>query len=561
MCLLIEYLATWPFSVANITRPHTASVAFPTIKATMTDSSFDPAELSESQQLALGTYTSMTNQEPSAAVPLLRRSEWNVQVQEASALCRKAYSRRLIILQIAIAKFFDGEAPDPVEEARAALSSTPVPAQRSRRENLQNGLASRARSSASSDRELAPRIVPQPLNQTSYRPPFLLSVLFAPFNLLYRILSGPFSFIGYVFPFLPRLLSGLLNRNTPSGSTQNSSGRRPLNARDTAARFVREFEEEYGTHPLQFFEDGYARAHDLAKKELKFLLVVLVSPEHDDTSSFVRGTLLSQEVVNFMNNPQNNILLWAGTVQDSEAYQISTALNCSKFPFAALIAHTPQDSSTSMSVIARISGLLTPSAFVARLRTAISRESAALERVRATQNEQQASRNLREEQNSAYERSLAQDRERARQRRDAEAARVRAEQLEQAKIAAVETEKRNFEQWRAWRAQSIPSEPGADVKVASRLSIRMPSGERIIRKFDAGARMEEVYAFVECHDVLGSGVISTSKPEAYEHIYTFQLVSPMPRQVFGVGSGSIGDSVGRSANLIVESVSEVDDAE
>jgi len=289
--------------------------------------------------------------------------------------------------------------------------------------------------------------------------------------------------------------------------------------------------------------------------------VVLVSPEHDDTSSFVRGTLLSQEVVNFINNPQNNILLWAGTVQDSEACQISTALNCSKFPFAALVAHTPQDSSSSMSVIARISGLLPPSAFVARLRTAISQESAALERVRATQNEQQASRNLREEQNSAYERSLAQDRERARQRREVEATRVRAEQEEQAKNAAVEKEKRDLEQWRAWRAQSIAPEPGADVKDVSRLSIRMPSGERIIRKFVANARMEEVYAFVECHNILGSDVDPTPKPEAYEHSYTFQLVSPMPRQVFEVGSGSIGDSVGRSVNLIVESVGEADDEE
>ena len=45
----------------------------------MTDSGFDPSQFSESQQDALGTYTAVTNQEPSAAVPLLRRSEWNVQ--------------------------------------------------------------------------------------------------------------------------------------------------------------------------------------------------------------------------------------------------------------------------------------------------------------------------------------------------------------------------------------------------------------------------------------------------------------------------------------------------
>ena len=334
------------------------------------------------------------------------------------------------------------------------------------------------------------------------------------------------------------------------------TGRRPLNSRDTAARFAREFEEEYGTHSLHFFEDGYARAYDLAKKELKFLLVVLVSPENDDTTSFVRGTFLSQEVVNFINDAQNNIILWAGTVQDSEAYQVSTALNCSKFPFAALIAHTPQDSSTTMSTIARISGLLPPSAFVARLRTAISQQSAALERVRATRNEQQASRNLREEQNSAYERSLAQDRERARQRREAEAARLRAEREEQTKVDAAEKEKRVLEQWKVWRAQSIAPEPGMDVKDVSRLSIRMPSGERIVRKFAGNAPMEELYAFVECYDVLGSVVVSTSKPEAYEHNYQFRLVLPMPRIVYNIDSGTIGNSVGRSANLIVESIGE-----
>ena len=38
------------------------------------------SRLSESQQLALSTYTSVTNQEPDAAVLLLQRSEWNVQV-------------------------------------------------------------------------------------------------------------------------------------------------------------------------------------------------------------------------------------------------------------------------------------------------------------------------------------------------------------------------------------------------------------------------------------------------------------------------------------------------
>lgn len=40
----------------------------------------DTHQLSESQQLALSTLTSVTDQEPSTAISLLKRSEWNVQV-------------------------------------------------------------------------------------------------------------------------------------------------------------------------------------------------------------------------------------------------------------------------------------------------------------------------------------------------------------------------------------------------------------------------------------------------------------------------------------------------
>ena len=52
----------------------------------MSSSEVDIAQLTESQQLALGTYTSVTNQDPSPAVDLLRRSEWNVQVLRLSSL-------------------------------------------------------------------------------------------------------------------------------------------------------------------------------------------------------------------------------------------------------------------------------------------------------------------------------------------------------------------------------------------------------------------------------------------------------------------------------------------
>ena len=372
------------------------------------------------------------------------------------------------------------------------------------------------------------------------------------------MISSSFSLFEYLFPFLPRLLPRLTQGSTPARSR---TGRRSLNPRDTASRFAREFEEEYGRHELHFYEGGYAHAYDLAKKELKFLVVVLLSPEHDDTNTFVRDTLLAQETVDYLNDPQNKSILWAGNVQDSEAYQVSNALNCSKFPFAALIVHTPQDSSTSMSTVARLTGLQPASAFVAKLRTASAQHSQALDRVRATRSEQQATRNLREEQNSAYERSLAQDRERAKQRREAEAAQKKAEDEARAKADAEEKEAQEVERWKRWRAQSLSMEPGPEINNATRISIRLTNGERVIRKFAQDVEIEELYAFVECYDVLDDikDGESAQQPPSYQHKFNFRLVSPMPRVVYAIDAGgTVGDRVGRSGNLIVEPVSDED---
>lgn len=435
-----------------------------------------------------------------------------------------------------------------------------------RQETLLNGSAAFGSSSSRNNLTPAPRIVPQPETNLNRQPSLILNILLFPFNLLYYLISKPLGLFSYLFPFLPRLLStsnsGVASR---SGAARNSTNRRHLNPRDTASRFIREFEEEYGPSPLPIFENGYAQALDLAKKDLKFLLVILVSPEHDDTPAFIRNTLLSDEVVNFI-KARNDIILWAGNVQDTEAYQVSISLNCTKFPFAALVAHTPQVSSTSMSVVARIVGSTSPTAFVAKLRDAIAQHSEHLDRARTSRESRQAERSLREQQNSAYERSLAQDRERVRQRREAENARKQAEDAARKDLENQEKRARDLEHWKTWRARSLSKELGPEVKDTTRVSVRMPSGERLIRRFASDASMEELYAFVECHDILedraGSPEAAVNPPEDYEHKFEFRLISPMPRIIYEPDDQvPIGVRVGKNSNLIFEPVSGDDESD
>lgn len=287
-----------------------------------------------------------------------------------------------------------------------------------------------------------------------------MSVILMPFNLGWKITSVVFRtfcyFLSFVpFPFRNRGVAASLRPTLRKSMT----GRRTLPPRDTAARFRREFEEEYGSTQLPFFEGGFAQALDLAKSELKFLLIVLMSPEHDDTEAFNKGTLLAPEVVDYINNPENNIILWGGNVMDTEAYQVSLEYACTKFPFSAVISLTPKEGSTRMGIIKRLSGPVSAETYLSEIQKAISKYVPELAGVRAQRAEQEMARNLRSAQDEAYERSLAADRERTRQRREAEAAAAEAERKAQEEAAAAELFSKKKEQWRQWRATKIAPEP------------------------------------------------------------------------------------------------------
>ncbi|KAK4239099.1 hypothetical protein C8A03DRAFT_32843 [Achaetomium macrosporum] len=498
------------------------------------------SRLSASQQAALQQYTDVTSQDIKDAIPLLERSQWNV--------------------QIAIAKFFDGEGPDPLAEAPAAQVN--VPRTTARHQNLHESFLdadSRAyQPSRRPQAEPAPRVVPQ--LPVLYRTPFLVSILFAPFRLGYEIFSGIFGLLFYLASFLPRSLrSRFVASSIPKGLRQ-TDGRRVTLPMETAQRFKRDFEEEYGTHSLPFFEGGHAQALDTAKKDLKFLLTVLLSPEHDDTESFVRNTLLSPEVANFINDPNNNMIIWGGNVLDSEAYQVAREYNCVKFPFSCVVCLTPKEGSTRMGIVKRLVGPMTPESYLTGIQSAITKYGPDLNGVRAERAAQEMARSLRSQQDSAYERSLAADRERARQKREAAAAAAAAEKRAQEEAEAAARQQRLRQEWREWRATTLAPEPDTGEKDVARLALNMPpsyGAGRVIRRFASQTTLEEVYAFVECYDLLREQGArkSAEKPEGYEHKYGFRIASVMPRETFEPStSTTVGEKMGRGGNLVVEEI-------
>lgn len=218
-----------------------------------------------------------------------------------------------------------------------------------------------------------------------------------------------------------------------------------------------------------------------------------------------------------------------------------------------------------MSVVSRIVGPTPPQTFVSKLTTAITTHSETLERIRATRAVHEAGRAIREQQNSAYELSLARDREIARARREEAERKTREEELARAKAEEKALLANNRTAWRQWRATTIPKEEPTG-KDTVRISIRLRNGERVIRRFNGDASMEEVYAFVECLEYLDESATNEKtpeKPNGYTHEYGFKLVSPMPREVYelqgkrGGSERAVKDCFWPTASLVVE----VDDNE
>lgn len=454
----------------------------------------------------------------------------------------------------------------------AAQDAIPPPTA-ARHENLQESLLAAEGSPFRQPRrnrpDPAPRIVPPP--ESIHRPPFFLSLLLSPLHFGYRAVTTFFRTFMYVLAFLPAPIRPRAITTSMTSGWKGTMGRRMLLPRDTASRFKREFEEEYGTPEaptgLPFVESGFAQALDAAKKDLKFLLIVLMSPEHDDTESFTRETLLAPSVKEFLSDPANNVIIWGGNVLDSEAYQVATEYNATKFPFSAVVCLTPKEGSTRMSIVKRLTGPVSPTTYLSEIQSAINKYSPDLAAARAERTANEFNRNLRAEVDDAYERSLARDRERARQKREAEAAAREAEKRAAEEAAAALRKAELREQWRKWRAGTIAPEPEASVKEAVRLALKMPEstggGARVVRRFAASTTIEELYAFVECYDILqDSGSELDEKAEKprddeYLHEYRFRIASLMPRVVYEPeDSATLGERIGRGGNMIVEDILE-----
>ncbi|KAJ2215376.1 Ubx domain-containing protein [Coemansia sp. RSA 1813] len=390
------------------------------------------------------------------------------------------------------------------------------------------------------------------------------------------------------------------NNSTPfSNHTPETRGN---GSTSDAAQFKDYFERIYGSNHPPFFAGTYTRALETARRELKYLVVILWSKEHDDTERFGQA-LTHSRVIEFLSSPR--YIVWVGDVSCSEAYRAAARLGVSAYPFVGLAALKPEpqlgtgssgNNRFRLQVVARIEGLAGPvdanntdalaRELVRRLGAPIEANEQALHAARREQEARDSDRRIREQQNAAYEASLARDRERerlAREREQSEHAQRAEEERRQRELKNWENRR---EQWRwATLARIVREEKNdsnnsgnagdgipAKKRSAGRLQLRLEDGTRLVKTFAADTTMQDVFDFVETRGVAkewealkttphGDDLDAIQFPEEYTHEYDFALVSQFPRVVFDHTDATLGDVMAAqglwpSAALIVEPLFE-----
>ncbi|KAF7726321.1 hypothetical protein EC973_008901 [Apophysomyces ossiformis] len=376
---------------------------------------------------------------------------------------------------------------------------------------------------------------------------------------LFSIFTWPLGLVWNITWAFLSLASRLLSRRTITNTQRQDP-------RTIASRFLRDFESSYGETHLDFFQGGYSQALEKAKKELKFLLVVLQSDEHDDTEAFCRNILTSTDLIDFTN--RNQMLIWAGNVREAEAFQVSSTLQATAYPFLAIITlQLPNgniaSSGPKMTVVDRIEGLTTSESIIRRFEAAIERYGPGLNRLKLEQDQREMERRLREEQDRAYHESLKADQEKERKAREEREAYARAQEEEQQAERERERQRQLREQYIRYLCSHLPAEPAADEQNdVTKISFRLANGERVIRKFRGQDRIEALYQFVEAYPFLNTPTQAddAAPPSDYQHQYQFTIISPYPRTVYHPDSQRLireERSLWPSATLIVDS--EVDD--
>ncbi|WFD31697.1 UBX domain-containing protein 10 [Malassezia sp. CBS 17886] len=399
---------------------------------------------------------------------------------------------------------------------------------------------------------------------------------------VWRILSIPFSLAQAFFLLCLRVLrrANPLARRGASGRFEMTEF--PQNPSASARHWIDRLERDTGGTTTgradstdmrvalpPFFPGSYAEALKHVKDNIQILAVVLTSHAHSDDDEFRTRVLADPGLVETLSSP--SFAVWGGDVHAREAFQVATLLEASTFPFLAFIALQPRRSRSRggavvahPAVLSRLEGsprsVLSAPAIRAHIADVLlPRTNVYLGSLRKERHQRELERQLKDDQDRAYDEAWQRDQERVMQRR-AESERRGAEARERADTeAALAAEHAKVAAWRSWaRAHVVPPEPDSALAPLIRVSVHLPDGRNLQRRFHPTDTLEHLHAYVDTADVDNASRTPDERPDGYEHTYAFHLVQTYPRRVLDKHNLYTPleevSGLGPSANLVVETL-------
>lgn len=240
--------------------------------------------------------------------------------------------------------------------------------------------------------------------------------------------------------------------------------------------FIRTYKERCPNH-LVFYQGTYYQALNDAKRELKFLLILLHSEHKPESIQFCRDTLSHPEIIDYIGR---NAIIWGCDVSSPEGFRVSHSLNArSQYPTIMMICLR----NNRMTVVGKLEGNCTPEELLRRMRSVVQENDIYLTQARLDRLERSLNQSIRQQQDAAYELSLKADQEKEkRKQEERERQKELQDQLEAEKQAEFQR-KIDIENMKLEMAITVPSEPAATENGVVDLVFKLPSGARLERRF------------------------------------------------------------------------------
>lgn len=246
---------------------------------------------------------------------------------------------------------------------------------------------------------------------------------------------------------------------------------------------------------------GFEALRQEAVATNSLIVVLLHSPLHRQADVFLKNMILSQPMLEFLN--QDNIKTLGSSIHTSQGASLAYQLGVSSYPVFAMLQVQPSTGGTSSSsssaakLIFKAEGptlLKTqPNQILPLLNGTYHRFQMVTAEEVARRIEREQEIELRRQQDEEYQQALRADQERERQReeqREMEERRIREE-------AERERQKVQIEQDRIGKAKSLlrpePASGGA------RIRFTLPSGKKLDRRFENDETVASLKAFLILH--------------------------------------------------------------